>query len=217
MELPDYVTTYLQLGLFGAGVVAFIEKLSPVGPSFIILVFLGMTAATTGTEAGLLVLVTAFASMAGALFWYGLGRAIGEDRLGEVVEKYGKYILLHEPLFRRMTAGYRDSQFWYTFLAHTLPTVRIYVGLPAGMLRLGVPTFLLAGVLGTLCWNTPLIAAGYLLRGTTGDPVTAGLLVVAGVMLVQFSLMWVRRRLKKSGYMSTTSTIAGEGDPAVNR
>ncbi|MGV1761759.1 hypothetical protein ACQZ6F_31910 [Rhizobium sp. A22-96] len=62
-------------------------------------------------------------------------------------------------------------------------------------------SFLLATVIGTLAWNTLLITVGYLLRGSSLDPVAAGIVVGPPMIdlepLVVFLVAFTRGRFAK--------------------
>ena len=68
------LSTILGLGLFGVFCLAFTEKILPVPPSHVLLLFLGMTAAPDMRELAILPLVTdARFHHSGRLFWYADG------------------------------------------------------------------------------------------------------------------------------------------------
>ena len=74
------LSAVLGLGLFGVFCLAFTEKILPVPPSHVLLLFLGMTAAPDGATLAILLMVTTLGSTTGCLFWYAVGRRLGFER-----------------------------------------------------------------------------------------------------------------------------------------
>nr|WP_233288090.1 VTT domain-containing protein [Bradyrhizobium brasilense] len=102
----------------------------------------------------------------GAIGWYALGRIIGRERTEPFVEGFGRYILLRPTFYRRLMAAYDGRPFPVTALGQAIPTARICLPLPAGVIGLSFVPFVLATTLGALIWNAPLVTLGYLLRGS---------------------------------------------------
>lgn len=201
MEMSPVITMVLSFGLVGVAGLAVLEKFIPVVPSYVLLMFLGMTA---GSASGLAALVaaTAFGSMIGSLAWYGLGRALGSRRVEALVTRYGRFILLPPSLYQRLAATYRRNQFWATVVGHTIPTVRVYLGLPAGVFGLDPRGFALASLIGSLIWNAPFLGLGFLVQGSGRDPISLGLVVAAALIGAEFAILWLVRRVRRGGARS---------------
>ena len=188
METSSTITALLSFGIFGAGCLALAEKFIPVMPSYVLLMFIGMTV-TNGNALTMTVVVTTTGSVIGAVGWYGLGRLLGPERIETLVARFGKYLLLRPSLYGRLTNAYRSNHFWVTLIGQTLPTVRIYLALPAGVLQLEPRAFLAATSLGTLIWNMPFLSLGYVLRGSGRDPVSVGFWIAAALITVEFAIL----------------------------
>jgi alkaline phosphatase len=134
----------------------------------------------------------------GAIGWYGLGRALGSQRIERLVRTYGKYVLLRPSFYEQLTNAYRGNHFWVTLIGQTLPTVRIYLALPAGVLRLEPRTFVTATAIGTLIWNMPFLSLGYALRDSGQDPVSVGFWVVAILIAVEVAIILGLRSYKRA-------------------
>ncbi|MER9306854.1 hypothetical protein NKJ06_19680 [Mesorhizobium sp. M0293] len=63
------LATILGFGLLGVFCLAFTEKILPVPPSHVLLLFLGMTAAPDGLTLAIVLMVTTLASTSGCLVW----------------------------------------------------------------------------------------------------------------------------------------------------
>lgn len=193
MEMPVLVAALLSWGMPGIAVVALVEKLIPVMPSYVLYVFLGMTVVSGNGDLVAAIAATALGSSFGAATWYALGRALGARRTEAAVERFGRYVLLPPARYRHLAQLYRRNHFVATLLGQITPVVRIYLPLPAGVLRLALPAFLLAVLLGNLIWNASLLSLGYLLRGRGGDPLHIGLGVIAAFLFIEIAVFLILR------------------------
>jgi membrane protein DedA with SNARE-associated domain len=88
---------------------------------------------------------------------------------------------------------------WVVLFGRCIPGVRSVVSLPAGLLRMSRPTYIVLTLIGSLAWNSLLVGAGYLL-GTQWErvsdvvgPLSTPLLVLAGVAVVgALAWAWLR-------------------------
>ncbi len=188
----------LDFGLAGVAATSLLEKFLPILPSYVLFVFIGLATVDNALDLFRTVLMASLGSTLGAAGWYFIGHVLGGSRCEDIIGRYGRFVFLRPELYHRLAAAYRRNHFWVTVIGQTIPTVRIYLALPAGILRLPLGSFLLATVIGTLAWNTPLIAIGYLLRDSGWDPVAAGIAVGLSMMglelLVAFLVAYARRR-----------------------
>lgn len=196
MEMSPAIATMLSFGIVGMVFLAVAEKFVPVFPSYVLLMLLGMTA-TDGFNLAAIVAATVVGSALGSLVWYGLGRRLGHRRVEALVSRYGRFVFLPPPLYRRLVEAYRRNQFWVTLVGHTIPTVRVYLGLPAGVFRLEIWHFTLAALIGSLLWNAPFLILGFVLHGSGRDPVWLGLAVAVVLIGAEFSVLRVVRRMRR--------------------
>lgn len=197
MDTSSTIAMFLHFGLLGIGCLAVAEKFIPLFPSYVLLMLLGLTV-PDGTMLAMTIMATSVGSVVGAIGWYGLGRAFGSQRIEGLVTAYGKYVLLRPSLYRQLTDAYRGNHFWVTLIGQTLPTVRIYLALPAGVLRLEPRAFVAATAIGTVIWNMPFLILGYALRGSSHDPVGIGFWVAAVLIAVEAAIILGLRLYKRS-------------------
>lgn len=195
MGSPLY-QSMLDMGLLGIVALAFAEKLIPVLPSYLMLVFLGATYVSDLPELIVLILATVCGSTLGALFWYGIGRLAGRECTDTLVARFGRYIFLPVARYRAMANAYETNQFWITLVAQTIPTTRIFLAMPAGVLRLKLQGFLPATILGIFIWNTPLVVLGFVLRQSESDPLQMGIAVVGAIILGELAIGLIFRRAR---------------------
>lgn len=213
METTSTIATLMSFGLLGISCLAVAEKFVPILPSYILLMVLGMTAAD-GADLVMMIVATSVGSVVGAVGWYGLGRALGAERIEGFVARFGKYVLLKPSLYGRLTGAYRSNHFWVTLIGQTLPTVRIYLALPAGVLRLEPKAFLAATSLGTLIWNMPFLSLGYALHGSDHDAVSVGFWVAAGLIATELAIL-LALRLRKRWVSDDSRAIVEKTTEAV--
>jgi alkaline phosphatase len=197
MHIPDIISALLGFGLVGVGFLSAFEKFVPLAPSYILLLFLGMTVADPAMLL-MTILVSTFGSLIGGFGWYGLGRALGAQRADAFVAAWGRYVLLRTSLYRRLTDAYRHDPFWVTLIAQTIPGARIYIGLPAGVLALRYRTYLAATLLGGMIWNACFLTLGYVLRGSGRELAGIGAWTAAILVALEFVLLFVLRRFGTS-------------------
>lgn len=197
MDAPSTIDLFLHLGLLGVGGLAVAEKFIPMVPSYILLMLLGLTM-TDGTTLALTILATSIGSSIGAIGWYGIGRAFGSRRIEALVRRCGKFVALRLPLYRRLTDAYRGHHFWVTLIGQTVPVARVYLALPAGVLRLQPRSFIAAAAIGSVIWNTPFLTLGYALRGSGYDPARIGFWAAAALILIEAAIILGLRLRKRS-------------------
>lgn len=188
MASSDLIAFFLGLGLPGMFGIAFAEKLVPIIPSYVMLMLLGMTV----TDSAMLLpalLATATGSLAASLGWYGVGRWLGERRVRAAVARFGKYVFLRPRTYERLAAAYRENRFRVTLIGQTVPVARIYLALPAGVLKLRPAAFVPAAAIGILLWNTPFLTLGHLLRESAYDPVEVGFWVSIALVATEVGVV----------------------------
>jgi len=198
MDIPAPLVAWLGAGLLGIGGIAFVEKLVPAIPSYVLYVFLGMTAIADPAALGLTILATSVGSALGALCWYLLGRALGPERTEAAVLRFGRWVHLDIARYHWLGEAYRRRPFLISLFGQITPVVRLYAPLPAGMLGLKPLVFLAAAVLGACLWNGLLLGLGYVLRHGTHDPLRVGLAVVIGMLVLELAAILVLQLRRRS-------------------
>lgn len=187
------IPSFLGFGLLGAACLAFTEKVSPVPPSHVLLLFLGMTAAPDVPMLIALMFATTLGSTLGSMIWYAGGNWLGADRADAAVRRFGKYIFLKHATYQRLTVAYRRNNFRASLIAQLVPVARTYLALEAGVLRLTFVPFALATVTGAFIWNAAFLVGGYLMRDSDHDPVTIGFRIVAIVVIAEIVFLLALR------------------------
>jgi alkaline phosphatase len=198
---PHAVTDLLSLGLMGVFLVTTLEKFIPVVPSYVMLLALGMSAPDL-PQLTVMLAITVIGSLCGSAGWFAIGRTLGERRIEWLVSRFGKYVFFPLPTYRRLAASYRRNRFRVTALGQTIPVARVYIGLPAGVLKLPAASFLAAATLGILVWNLPFLLLGFLLKGTSHSLFYVGLRASIALVAAEFlivGLVGLVRRSREDG------------------
>ena len=215
VDLPAFVTLLAEAGPVGIAGIALAEKLVPVLPSYVVFVLLGMIAASGPGDLAVTVAASATGSTLGAFGWYCLGLALGQKRIERLIGRFGPFVFLKPVLYRRMADAYARNHFWVTLVGQTIPAVRVYLSIPAGVLQLALLNFLGATLIGSLIWSGPLLVLGYVLRERSADAAFSGLLLVTALLGVECLALlgWqLARRQKGPG-----QNHQGAGDQEAGR
>jgi membrane protein DedA with SNARE-associated domain len=199
MDMPDFVTMLVEAGPVGIAGIALAEKFFPVVPSYVVFVLLGMTAASGQSNLAVTVAAIVAGSTMGAFGWYCLGLALGPQRAEALIVRFGRFVFLKPALYHRMAGAYRRNHFWVTVVGQTIPAVRVYLSIPAGVLHLAIANFLTATLIGSLLWSGPLVTLGYILRESGADAASLGLLVVAALVGLEFLVLLSWRLFRGPG------------------
>ncbi|MDX8521557.1 DedA family protein [Mesorhizobium dulcispinae] len=191
--MTDPLSAMLGLGLFGIACLAFTEKILPAPPSHVLLLFLGMTRSPDLATLCVLLAATTFGSTTGCLFWYAMGRRLGPARADALVGRFGRYIFLRHATYAGFARAYRRNHVRASLVAQFVPTVRNYLPILAGALRLPVLPFALATLFGATLWNTGFLIAGYSMRGSGHDLLVVAFRIIV-VLLEMTALLALRYR-----------------------
>lgn len=200
--IVDWVIELMKdIGGPGIALGIFLENIFPPIPSEVILPLAGFTAAQghyTRVEA---VLWATLGSVAGALLLYGIGAALGLDRLKVIAHKM--------PLVDVADVDKADT--WFTkhgpkavFFGRFVPGVRSLISIPAGIDRMRMTSFLFYTTAGSLIWNTIFVWIGYQLGDRYHlveeymDPISKAvyaLIILTGLGIIAWM---VRRSMKRN-------------------
>jgi membrane protein DedA with SNARE-associated domain len=127
-------------------------------------------------------------SVAGALPWYYLGKWFGPQRVRLWAGKHGRWLTLTPAQVDRVQAWFSKHCGKAVFFGRLAPAVRTLISVPAGLVRMSLPRFLLFTALGSSLWSSALALAGHSLRdgyeqvSQVLNPATN--LIVAAIVLI---------------------------------
>ena len=177
------------LGALGVGLAILLETVVPPIPSEVVLPLAGYLAQTG--RMGLLAafLAATAGSLIGASFLYQLGRWLGPERSRRWLDRLP--LVDSSDVDKAFDAFDRHGR-TAVLLGRLVPVVRSFISVPAGVVRMPWPQFLLYTAIGSAVWNGALIGAGVAL-GTQYELVEryVGFLDYALVAAVVGFLGWI--------------------------
>ena len=161
--LTAYFTDYGAVAIF---VIVFLEYLNLPGfPAGVIMPLAGVMAAKGNIGFIWVMVITVAAGLLGSMTLYALGRTGGQIFLKGYVKRFPKQKeTLHKCMDYVKSKGARGL-----FAAKLVPMLRTLISIPAGVLQMPIPDYVISSTLGIAVWNFVFVGAGYL----CGDAVFA--------------------------------------------
>ena len=188
-----------SLGYLGIGLLMFLENLFPPIPSELIMPLAGFTVAKGNMQMVPAIVAGVIGTVIGAFPWYYAGMFLGEKRLMDLADKYGKWLTISSRDIEKAIAWFNQYGGRAVFICRLVPGVRTLISLPAGISRMNFGMFLLYSTLGTIIWTSLLTYAGFLL-GDNYDLVDEYLGPVSKIVLLTLVVafgVWIWRRKQK--------------------
>lgn len=194
------LSTMHSLSYLGIGLLMFAENLFPPIPSELIMPLAGFTVSQGKMDFTLAVLAGVVGTIIGALPWYYAGKIIGEQRIKNLADKYGKWITVSSKDIDKVKRWFDRYGNNAVLFGRLVPGIRTLISLPAGLNEMPVVPFLIYSTIGTTLWVIFLTGAGYLLGNNYElvdeylAPVSKGVLVL---LLVAFAV-WIFRKKQQA-------------------
>lgn len=161
----DWITSLIEGGgPWAIAALMFLENVFPPIPSELIMPLAGFNAARGVASLWVTILAGTAGSLAGAWFWFLIGRWIGPAKLRLFVRKHGRWLTLSPKDLRRAQGWFDRHGRKAVFFGRFIPTVRTLISVPAGLARMPATPFLIYSAIGSLIWTSALTLAGYLLE-----------------------------------------------------
>jgi len=148
-------------GVFGIALLMLLENVFPPIPSELIMPLAGYTAARGQANIVLVILAGTIGSLAGASFWYAIGRWVGEERLKRLADRFGRWMTVGRDDIEKADDWFDRHGHKAVLFGRLVPTIRTLISVPAGLSEMAWPTFLLYSGIGTAIWTTLLALLGY--------------------------------------------------------
>ena len=187
-------------GYWGIGFLMFAENLFPPIPSELIMPLAGFSVSQGKMNFALAVFAGVVGTIIGALPWYYAGKIIGEQRIKNLADRYGKWIQVSSKDIDKVKNWFDRYGNKAVLFGRLVPGIRTLISLPAGLNEMPLVPFLIYSTIGTTLWVIFLTGAGYLLGNNyelVDDylaPVSKGVLVL---LLVAFAV-WIFRKKQQA-------------------
>lgn len=188
-----------SLGYWGIGLLMFAENLFPPIPSELIMPLAGFTVAKGNMNFSLAILAGIVGTILGAFPWYYAGKFIGEERLKNLADRYGKWLTISSRDIDKANRWFERRGGLAVFLCRLVPGVRTLISLPAGINGMHLLPFLLYSTIGTTLWVTALTYTGLVL-GDNYELVEKYLGPVSKIVLlilIAWFALWIGRRIMR--------------------
>nr|WP_280521468.1 DedA family protein [Paenibacillus mangrovi] len=185
-----------SLGYFGIMLGLMIEVI----PSEIVLAYGGFLVSSGHINFWGAMLFATIGGVFAQLFIYWIGRYGGRP----VLEKYGKYILIHKKHIDYAEMWFNKYGTGVIFTARFIPFVRHAISIPAGISKMNVWRFTILTTLAVIPWSALFLYLGYVLgdqwehiNEKAAPYVTPILLVALALLIVYFVIKMVKARSGK--------------------
>ncbi|MBO0902354.1 DedA family protein [Jiella sonneratiae] len=210
--MDDVVRTIMSdFGVFGIGLLMFLENVFPPIPSELIMPLAGYQSAKGEMSLFSVVASGTIGSLLGVVPWYYAGHALGERRMTRLAARHGRWLTLSPADVERANVWFRRRGATAVLFGRQLPTVRTLISVPAGIAHMPMPTFLLYSAIGSAVWTAMLTVVGYLL-GQQYEVVGAYVGPVSNVVIVAIAAIYIYRVATYSPEAAKTGDEAAE-DP----
>ncbi|HYG88274.1 MAG TPA: DedA family protein [Azospirillum sp.] len=189
----DWITGMVErTGYVGIALLMLLENVFPPIPSELIMPLAGFSAARGQLNLVMVVLAGTVGSVAGAMFWYYVGRWLGCERLKQLAARHGRWLTVTPGEVDAAAGWFRRHCGKSVLLGRLIPTVRTLISVPAGITEMALSKFLVYSVAGTGIWSGFLVGAGYLLEDQY-ERVAAWVNPVANLVIGMIAVYYIYR------------------------
>ena len=150
-------------GYLGLVILLLVENLFPPIPSEAILPLAGFLTGQGRLQFHWAVAAATAGSVLGALALYAVGYMLGEERLRELVKRYGRWLLLRESDLDRSREWFEKHGAVAVLIGRLVPFARSGISIPAGLERMPLWPFVVYTTVGSGIFNAVLIGLGWAL------------------------------------------------------
>jgi membrane protein DedA with SNARE-associated domain len=201
-DLTEWVSEIIEsLGAPGVLLLVALESVFPPIPSEAVLASAGFVAGRGDAAFMAMLAAATMGSLIGAWTLYGIGAWLGPERVHAFVVRHGRWLRLTDADIARAERWFDRHAVAAVTLGRCVPLVRSMISIPAGFRRMPFLRFTVCTLVGSLAWNTTIIALGYLLgeHWEATQPYLEAVQIVVGLSLVALVIRFVVRRRRSTG------------------
>ena len=160
--MEQFIVNVMEdFGYPGMALLIAVENLFPPIPSEVILTFGGFLTPRTALDVWWVVAWATLGAVAGALALYGVGRALGGQRMNALLAgPWGKRLGFDAEAAARAAGWFEKKGAKTVLFCRCVPILRSLISIPAGMARMNLVRFLLYTTAGSFVWNAVLVHLG---------------------------------------------------------
>jgi membrane protein DedA with SNARE-associated domain len=161
----DWITRMVEdAGLLGVFLLMVAENVFPPIPSELVMPMAGFVAARGDLTLAGVVLAGTAGSLLGTALWYWLGARLGAAGLKRFAARHGRWLTLTPDEIDVACGWFRRHCGAAVLFGRMAPTVRTLISVPAGVVGMPLPRFLVYTAIGSAVWTAALAGAGFLLE-----------------------------------------------------
>jgi membrane protein DedA with SNARE-associated domain len=188
--------TIYSLGYIGIVLLMFLENVFPPIPSEVIMPLAGFMVTQGRLSFTGIVIAGTLGSVLGALPLYYFGRLIGEERLYQFFDRYGRWLAISRQDTERAKRWFERHGALAVLLCRLVPALRSLISIPAGIARMNVTLFLIYTTIGAMVWTTLLAYLGYFL-GTNFRKAGEYLDIITWIVIGTIVLTYIYRVIRQ--------------------
>lgn len=162
--MDEFVRSIMEnFGVFGIGMLMFLENVFPPIPSELIMPLAGYQSAKGDMSIYAVVASGTIGSLLGVIPWYYAGHYLGERRVKRLAARHGRWLTLSPDDVDRANLWFRQKGARAVLFGRLVPAVRTLISVPAGIAHMPMPRFLAYSAIGGAIWTAFLTVLGFLL------------------------------------------------------
>ena len=191
-------------GSWGVGLAMLLENVFPPIPSEVVMPSAGYSARQGNVSFLAVVVAGSIGSVAGAVAWYYVAKAVGEERLLRWLERWGAWVGVTRGDAEKALKWFNRHGSWIVLVGRLVPGVRTLISIPAGFADMPLGKFLLWTTIGTVGWTLLLAAIGWWLQAQFRaiEPYIGGVSAVVFGALIAWWLFLIAKH-SRSGARAT--------------
>ncbi len=198
-QLTGIIIHVIQsLGYFGVFFLMVLNASAIPIPSEVTLPFAGFLASQGGLTLIFVILVGVLGDLVGSIIGYSIGYFLEENLLLSLIRKYGKFILVTEHDYHKVTTWIKKYGAPVVFIGKMLPGVKSFTAVAAGITEVKFVKFVISNVLAALVYVSFVTYVGFYLGSkwdTLGGYFRKFELVIV-VFLILGGLFYINYKLK---------------------
>ncbi|MBO0662714.1 DedA family protein [Jiella sp. MQZ9-1] len=199
-------------GVFGIGLLMFLENIFPPIPSELIMPLAGYQSTRGDMSIVAVIASGTIGSLLGVIPWYYAGRYLGERRMKRLAARYGRWLTLAPSDVTKADQWFRDKGAFAVLIGRLVPTVRTLISVPAGIAHMPMGRFLVYSAIGGAIWTAFLAMLGFLL-GQQYEVVEGYVGPVSNAVIVAIVVFYIYRIVTfDTGKLQNERQAANDGE-----
>ncbi len=159
-----FVDIVYSSGYIGVGLLVAAGYLHLIVPTQLVLPLAGFLVGEGRFSFPLVLAAATIGGVAGSVALYFPGLWLGEERLRQFIDKYGRYVFVYVEDLDKTSKMFERHGGKAVLIGHLVPGITALISIPAGLKRMSLyGRFMFYTIIGTTLWNGILIGLGWIL------------------------------------------------------